>query len=144
MIWLLNVNSNQCRIYHYQKHPAQITLIKELSNPLAKHRAGDDITTDRPGHYQSRGTIHGALSPRTDPKENEVNHFARDVAHELNHGRNTNSFKEIILIAPPHMLGLLNQHTDTHVKKMVASSIHSDLIHLKDHELLDFIKNYEK
>lgn len=144
MIWLININSNQCRIYDYQKKPPQITLIKELSNPLAKHNAGEDITTDRPGHYQSRGTVHGAFSPRTDPKENEVIHFAREVADELNNGRNNNLYKEIILIAPSHMIGILNQHTDSHVKKLVTNSIHNDLIHLKDHELLDFIKNYGK
>lgn len=144
MIWLINVNSNQCRIYDYQKKPPEITLIKELSNPAAKRDTNSDVTTDRPGHYQTRGSVHGAFSPRTDPKENETTHFARDIVKELDHGRNNNLYNEVILIAPPHMMGILNQHTDTHVKKLITNSIQNDLIHLKDHELLDFIKNYGK
>ena len=144
MIWLININSSQCRIYDYQKKPAQITLIKEFSNAAARHKASDGLTSDKPGRYQSMGTRGGAYSPHTDPKENEVDHFARDVAKELDHGRNTNLYKEIILIAPPHMLGLLNLHTDKHVKELVIDSIHNDLIYMKDHELLDFLKNHGK
>lgn len=144
MIWLININTNQCRIYDYQKNPPKITLIKELSNSAARLKAGDDITTERPGHYKTRGTAGGAYSPRTDPKENEVIHFARDVAKELDHARNNNLYKEIILIAPPHVLGLLNLHTDKHVKDLIVSHIQKDLLHLKDHELLDFIKNQNK
>jgi protein required for attachment to host cells len=144
MIWLINANTNQCRIYDYQKKPAQITLIKELSNPAARLKASVDLTSDKPGHYQGMGSVRGAYSPHTDPKENEIDHFARDVARELDHGRNTNLYKEIILIAPPHMIGLLNLHTDKHVKELVIDSIHNDLIYMKDHELLDFIKNHGK
>jgi protein required for attachment to host cells len=144
MIWIVNVNSNLCRIYDYQKSPAQVTLIKEINHPENKLKAGDLLTSDKPGHYKSRDSVHGAYQQRTDPKEVEIDHFAREVARELDHGRNKQLYEQVIVIAPPHISGLLMQHTDKHVKDLIYKNIHKDILHMKDHELLDFLKTHAK
>lgn len=139
MILVVNTNTNDCKIYHYDKHPAQLTLIKEISHPDNKLKNGD-LTSDREGHYRVAQSGGGAYSPRTDAKEVEIINFSREIAHDLNHRRNGNGFERLILIAPPHMHGLISQHLNKHVMDLVSNRIQKDLIYMKQHELLDFLQ----
>ena len=141
MIWVVNTNSNMCHIYTYQKSPAELTLLKELNHPENRLKKSDFLTSDKPGHYQSDPShAGGSYSQRTDPKEVAVDDFAREIARELNHGRTTHAYENLILITPPHMHGLLLQHLDKHVKELVTHTIQKDLQHLTDKELLTILK----
>ena len=139
MILVINANTNDCKIYHYDKHPAQLKLLKEISHPANKLK-NRDLTSDRPGHYQGGESARGSYSPHMEEKENEINNFSREIARELNQRRNENDYKTLIVIAPPHMYGLLVQHLNKHVKNMVTHDIQKDLIHYTERELLDFLK----
>ena len=139
MILVVTANSNDCRIYHYDRHPAKLPLLSEISHPENKLNTGD-LTADRAGHYQAGATSgRGAYSPRMDAKEIEVENFSREIANVLNKERNGNEYKKLILIAPSHMSGLLNQHLDKHVKELIVNQIQKDLQHLKAHELLEYL-----
>jgi protein required for attachment to host cells len=142
MIWIVNLNSNLCTIYHYKKATAQVSLIKKIQHPELREKSGDSLTSDKPGHFQARDMAHGTYAPRTDPKQAAVDSFAREVANELNHGRNTNQYEHLILIAPAHMSGVLLQHTDKHVKEMIRNHIHKDILFKSDAEVLDFVKTH--
>ena len=139
--WVVTTDSNTCRIYQYNKKPTQLTLLKELKHPENKLR-DIDLTSDKPGHYKSSNATHGAYSQPTDPKEIKIDDFSREIAKELDHGRNTNAYKNLIIIAPPHMHGLLFQHINKHVKNLVAHKIEKDLMRMPDHELLEFLKTH--
>ncbi len=141
MICVINTNSNTCRIYHYQKHPAQLTLLKEIIHPESKLKKSDYLTSDKPGQYRTDVTSGGgAYSQRTDPKEVEIDAFSREIAKEIDLGRTKNTFEKLILIAPPHMTGCLFQHLNKHAKELIINNIQKDLQHLKDHELLNYLK----
>ncbi len=136
--WVINTNSNTCRIYQYHR-PDQLTLLKELSHPENKLR-DIDLTSDKPGHYKTGSTTHGAYAQASDPKEIKIDEFSREIAKELDHGRNTQAYKKLIIIAPPHMNGLLNQHINKHVKELVVHVFEKDLIKLPDRELLAYLQ----
>lgn len=138
---VINTNSNTCRIYHYDKHPAQLTLLKEISHPENKLKSGA-ITSDRPGHYQAGESARGAYSPHMEAKETEIDNFSREIARELNQERVSHEYDELIIIAPPHMNGLLFKHINKHVKNLVINNIKNDLLHLSDNELLNFLQSH--
>src|SRR5579862_2916652 len=138
---VVNTNSNICRIYHYNKHPAQLTLLKEINHPENKLKSGD-LTSDRPGHYQGNKSSRGAYSPSMKAKDVEIENFSREIAKELNQERNKNEYDELIVIAPPHMIGLLNQHINKHVANLVINKIEKNLLHLSEHELLEFLHTH--
>jgi protein required for attachment to host cells len=144
MIWVINSNSNLCRIYDYHKVPAQLTLLKELSHPEARAKNSDYLTSDKPGTYIASDTAHGSYSPHTDPKTVEVEKFSREIALELNHGRKVNSFEKLIIITTPHMSGLLLNQLDKQVKKRVTHKFQKDLLHLSEKELLLYLKENAK
>jgi protein required for attachment to host cells len=138
MIWVINSNSNTCRIYKYNKSKAQLDLVKELMQPENRLH-NSDLTSDRPGRYQS-GDVHGAYAPASDPKKVKIDDFLRDVARELNEQRVKQNFEKLILIAPSHQNGILMSHMDKHVKNMIISNIQKDLLHLNDRELLSVLE----
>lgn len=144
MIWVINSNSNTCRIYQYNKAQAKLDLLKQIQHPENKlHNI--DLTTDRPGKYKSSSGAHGAYEPPANTKEVQIDNFMRDIARELNQERNKKSYEKLILIVPSHMNGLLMQHMDKHVKDLVISNIQKDLLHLNDKDLLtvlDSTPNY--
>ncbi len=138
MIWVINSNSNTCRIYEYNKHKSSLGLLKEIMHPENRlHNV--DLSSDRAGSYRANDSAHGSFSPHTDPKENQVDHFMRDLARELNAERNKNSYEKLILISPSHTNGLLMQHIDKHVKDMIISNIQKDLLHLNERDLLSVL-----
>ncbi|MDR3492119.1 MAG: host attachment protein [Gammaproteobacteria bacterium] len=139
MIWVINTNSNVCHFYEYHKKPSQLKLLKKIVHPENKLKTSEYLTSDRPGHYQTDGSVHGAYSPHTDPKEVSIDSFSREIAKELNHGRTSNSYNNLIIITTPHMDGLIHQHLDKHVNDLVTHNIHKDLMHLTDAQLLDFL-----
>src|SRR5271154_5112762 len=106
MTWLVTANTNNCRIFNYEKKLKKLTLIKELNHPESRLK-GIDLTSDKPGHYRSDGSAHGAYSPHEEAKENEVIFFSHQIVKELDAARKTNQFKELILAVPPHMNGLI-------------------------------------
>ena len=140
MIWVVNTNSNTCHIYNYQKSPEQLSLLKEINHPENKLKTGDYFTSDKPGHYQTSSTTHGAFAPHTDPKEAAIDAFSREIAKELNHGRKINSYNKLILISAPHMNGLVHHHLDKHVKDILTHNIEKDFLNLTDQELIVFLR----
>ncbi len=145
MIWVVNTNSNKCHIYHYQKSPALLTLVKEIAHPENRLKKSDYLTSDKPGRYLSDTSgAGGSFGQRTDPKEIAIDDFSREIAHELNHGRSTHAYEKLIIITPPHMNGLLFHHLDKHVKNLIVNTIQKDLQHLTEAELLTLLKTEAK
>ncbi len=141
MIWLMTTNSNICRIYEYNMHPAaSLTLVTEINHPENKMKKGDFFTSDKPGHYHTNVAAHGTYSSPTDPKEVEFENFAREIAAALDKGRNTQAYKTLIVVAAPHMYGLLSKHLNKQVKDFMKNTIQKDVVQLSQHELLKFLE----
>lgn len=138
MFWIVNCNTSTCRIFAYQK-PDQITLVKEIDHPENKLK-NSELTSDKPGRYQAGSSAHGAYSPDTDPKQVKIMEFLREVARELDYGRNQQAYHNLIIIASPQTSGLLTLQLNKHVNDLISNHIHKDMIHLTDRELLHFVK----
>lgn len=140
MIWVINSNSNICRIYEYNQQEKKLPLIKEIKHPENRLKTSE-IISDKQGHYKSNSG-YGSYTQTSDPKEVQIDHFYREIAEELNQGRNNENYDQLIIISPPHLIGLLFQHLDKNVKKMILNNIQKDLLHLSDQELLDFVRTH--
>ncbi|MDX1901103.1 MAG: host attachment protein [Gammaproteobacteria bacterium] len=143
MLWVISTDSNTCRIYSYKKSPAELIMLKEILHPENKLRK-QDLVSDKPGHFKTKGPSHGAFIPSSDPKEVKIDTFSRQIAEELDKGRVNQSYKQFILIAPPHVNGLLNQHFNKHVKSLLYKAIQKDVLHLSQQELLTFLSEHAK
>lgn len=142
MLWIVAANTNNCRIYHYQKHLKKLTLIKELDQPENRLK-NRDMTTERPGHYnKSRDGVRGSYEPTTDAKENAIDHFAKVIAKTLNSAKQDRIYEKLILISDAHMIGLLKQCLDKNVHSILTQTIIKDLQAFSEKELLDYLTEH--
>ena len=49
MKWIMLANSNDCRIYEYDKHDKHLALLEEISHPEHRLKGSDYWTSDGPG-----------------------------------------------------------------------------------------------
>lgn len=143
--WVINTNTNTCHIYDYEKkNKGHLNLIKEIDHPENKLR-DVDLISSRPGRqYRSGSTTYNrdTYSQRTDPKEHAIDMFAREIATTLKKGREQAAYEELIVIAEPHMNGLLFKHLDEPTREGVRNKILKDVMFLKPHELLKFLQKH--
>lgn len=142
MHWVVNCNTTICRIYEYDK-PDHFILVKKIDHPETRLK-NSDLTSDRPGHYQTGSSARGAYSPDTDPKTIKIVEFLKEVAKELDKGRNDRAYHHLIIVASSQTSGILNQQLNKHVNNLISNHIHKDMIHLTDQEFLRFIKENAK
>lgn len=134
--WVVVADSSSCKIYEYHFCPEKIKLIKEINHP--ENQLKDiDIAMDKQGSYRCNAGAGNFAS--SDPKKNNINAFSREIANCLDSDRKNRGFEHFILISPPHMCGLINQHLNKHVKKMLDLNIGKDLLKYNERQLLNFI-----
>lgn len=132
--WFLVANASHAKLYATTGSKKTLALIKDLDHPESRQKNAE-LVTDRPGHMQSSGNGHGARQPQTSPKEHEADRFAQELARELNHGRSTNQFERIVLVAPSAFMGLINGKIDKHTAGLVVDRLEKDYTQASDKEL---------
>jgi len=128
-----------CRIYDYEKNAHQVTFLKEITHPESRLKSSE-LASDKPGHYQAGTSGHGSFVPHSDPKEVTIDQFAHQLAKELDHARTVHAYDKLILIAPPRMEGLLQQHLNKHVKDSIAAVIQKDFHDITEKEILALVQ----
>lgn len=95
------------------------------------------LTTDQPGRTQgsAAGGARSAMQSKTSPKEVEFEHCAYELAQVLHNGHGQQAYARLVLVAPPHLLGLLRKTLNHTVSKRVAETVDKDYLHLSDQKL---------
>ena len=140
MNWIVTTNTNDCRIYQCDEKQKRLTLMEEINHPQNREKASIHLTTDKPGHYQA-GSVHGAYAPHSDPKAVQIDDFAHLIANTLNEARNKNVYSKLMIITPAHMSGLIAQHLNKHVAALITHTIHKDVMHLNEQELIGLLNS---
>ena len=95
--------------------------------------------TDAPGRAMSSvAGVRSAVEP-TDWHEIEAHRFAASMADQINEAVRTGSCKEIVLVAPPKVLGDLRQKLSAEAQKHVKGEIAKDLTHHRIGEIEEIL-----
>lgn len=138
--WILVANASTARLYANHGAKKGMQLVKELSHPESRAKASN-LVADRPGHNPGSGNGHGSFVPATDPKQNEAERFAQELAREMDQGRTANSYQRAILVAAPAFMGLLKGNLDHQVSKLVSESVEKDYTKATEKELSGHLEN---
>lgn len=130
--WILVANASLARFYANSGPNKGLALVKEIRHPESRQK-NSDLVTDRSGSMA--GTGRGAMAPHTLPKEHQARVFAQELARELNEGRNGNRYKRAILVAPPAMMGLLNDSLDSATSTMVTDRFEKDYTKVSEKQI---------
>lgn len=148
--WILVCDASRARIFATEGREGEWLLLRELSHP--RSRAHDaDLTTDRFGMTQHGGRARAgfrgerstrAYEPSTYPKETEAQHFAQILAGALDEGRVRGAFERLVLVAPPHFLGLLRAELSDPLEKTVVASLDKDYTQEQARALPERLEEY--
>jgi protein required for attachment to host cells len=138
--WVLVADSSRGRLFSAPEHRKPWTLIKEFTHAASRQTAGS-LTSDQPGRTQSSasGGAHSAMESKTSPKEVEFIHFAHELAGVLHDGHGQQSYTRIVLVAPPHFLGLLRKSINPTVSKLIGATLDKDYMHLSQDDLHEHV-----
>lgn len=143
MKWIMVANSNDCKIFKYDRNIHKISFVAEISHPENRLRE-QDLVADSYGVYQNIGMRRGSYEPETTHTQLAMDKFAREMANRLNYARMKHLYDDLILLMPSTMGGMLFKHLNKQVLGMVRKVIQKNLINLSEHELKDYLADHLK
>lgn len=126
-IWIFVGDAGRAVLYSTEQRGDDWRIIDSYDHPESRMKSSD-LSPTEPGHSlkSKGGTQHSVMQSSTSPKEAEKEHFAQQLADILNEGARKQSFDGLVLVAPPHFAGLLQQHLSADAKKRIKATVHKD------------------
>ncbi len=138
MKWIMVANSNDCRIYGYDRHIKELNLIEQIKHPENKLK-NHDLVTDRPGHYKVLGGGRGSYEHENTTHDIAIENFVKEIAARLNAGRNHHDYDSLVLLVPPVIEGLLMKYLKKPNLGFIQQVIQKNLMHLSEHQLKQYL-----
>lgn len=102
----------------------------------AAHHRSAALGTDRPGaSFHTGATAHSAETPRHNLHALEKERFAQFVAAQLGAAGARDSFDDLVIAAPPHILSAIRKELDAAIDAKVVGAIGKDLTKTPDDKL---------
>lgn len=137
--WVLVGDGSRARLFKVSA-PRDWELIRELEHPETRAKARD-LVTDRQGRVKQSASPMGPAMQLTKPLHAiESERFAHSVAKVLESGLADNAYDRVVLVAPPHFLGLLRATIAPTVAKRVELTLDKDYTALRADELAERIR----
>lgn len=136
--WLVTANASMARIYKLCSKQT-LTEIAILENPASRYY-DKDLVSDKPGRInESSSVTRHAMEPKTTPKENEFQYFAKSLADHLESACNNKEFEKLYIAASPNLLGLLRRALHPNTAKHIHGEVDKDLTQMKPDEIINHI-----
>jgi protein required for attachment to host cells len=133
--WIVVSNASRARVFSVNGATPAWTLVRELEHPASRAK-GSELTPTEPGRMkQSAGQGRPAMEAGTPPKEVEAEHFAQELAHLLDKEYDHQAYSQLLLVAPPHFLGLLRKRLNAKLTKHLLASVDKDLTAIEARDL---------
>jgi protein required for attachment to host cells len=136
--WILVANASQARLYANHGVKKGLSLVKEFTHPESREKASELASDQKSSFGQGNGK--GSFV-EIDPKENEMEHFALELAKELEDGRTHNHYTRLVLVSSPHFLGLLKARLTPHVRDLVSDTVEKDYVRASEKELAGHLES---
>lgn len=132
--WVLVANSARARLYENTGIGKGLKLLSEFDHPESRMK-GSELVSDRAGYVPGVGNGHASRQQATDPKQNEAEHFALEIARTLEHGRGQNQYERLILVAGSPFLGILKARLSDQVSTLTTDTVDKDYTSATDREI---------
>ena len=113
-----------------EKFP-NLTVFRELEH---ENPATRDQAADRPGRLNDSSSHRSAVQ-ETDWHRVEKERFAKDIAERLYKTAHKNGFDELVLVAPPAVLGAMRKELHKEVQDKIVGELDKDLTKHPVHEI---------
>jgi protein required for attachment to host cells len=145
--WCLVCDASRAHLFRETTPRRTFEPIESFEHPESRLKVRE-LMTDAPGRKpvggsrgNSQGTrpggFHGrpVAEPDTDPKLVEAQKFARDLVATLEKGFDDHAYDALVIVAPPHFLGMLRAMLSDRVVRKIAGTIDKDFAALDAREI---------
>ena len=125
--WVLVGDGRRALLLYNHGDPDLLDL-RVIDSRVEENPSAHDQGSDAPGRLASRG---GPISSVeiTDWHEVEKEHFAREMAERINKAALSGEMKEIVIVAPPKVLGEIRKDLSAAARAKVKGELDRDLTH---------------
>jgi protein required for attachment to host cells len=140
--WVLVADASRARLLEHDRARQSLELLFDEDRPELRDR---ELMrdSDRPGRtHESYGSTRHGLQPHTSSDQVIRQRFARELVERLQLGANEQRFSNLLLVAPPAMLGALRHHLDDALRERVIAELDRDLTKISIHELPEHLSEW--
>jgi protein required for attachment to host cells len=140
-IWTVVADASRARIFQGGEPGNALREIITLAHPESRLHEGD-LVSDRSGHDMDSTTGGHGVGRGHEHKDDEANHFAKEVCQRLEQGQNEGSYSKLYVIAAPAFLGLLRQHMAKPVQGLISDEIAKELTTADDAQIREHLPEH--
>jgi protein required for attachment to host cells len=144
--WVLLADASRARVLRAPERAVDgmHAPIETIFEAGAEHLRLGDIMADAPGRsFQSVGTSRSAMEYHSDPVRDETRRFAFSLLSDLETRFAAGEFEQLVICAPPRMLGALRDAMPDRIAAAVRSEIAKDFTKLPERELRRLLERLE-
>ena len=139
--WYVVTDGGRARILHKRDAQDAFDTHREFVSADI-HRHTHELGTERPGRtHESANSARHALQPRQDLHRADKRNFVYEVARALNEANTRDEFDRLVLVAPAHALGELNDALDAPTQRKIAAQLQKDLTNVPNADLAKHFTN---
>jgi protein required for attachment to host cells len=141
-VWVLVCDAAKARVFEIRHgdptwHAVELVLHERSRSKASELVGGPSGTRSSEG----RSVHHNALAPASSPKEVEKEGFAHTLATTLDQAMRSARFRQWVLVAPPHFLGLMREELTSELEKHLLTTVDKDYKDLTVHELSERLRD---
>lgn len=138
--WILIAHRGGAKIIEHKTPELTLKLTAEIDHAEGRLQERE-INSDKPGRsFSSFDSQKHSVSNEESGKEHIKKQFARSLIERLEKHAHLKDFEHLILVAEPHLLGLLREQLTPTLKKTLKDSLDKDLAHTTMQELPDHLR----
>jgi protein required for attachment to host cells len=123
--WVL-IGDGRHALFLYNHGDPDLLDLRVIEARVEENHADHDLGSDAPGRYAARGGPRSAVE-NTDWHELEKEHFAKEIADRINKAAASGEMKEIVIVAPPRVLGEIRKELSPKAQAAVKGELDRDL-----------------
>jgi protein required for attachment to host cells len=141
--WILIADLGRARLFeHRRRSERTLEPIFEDDRPEFRDRE-QRRTSDRPGRvHESHEAARHAAEPHTSNEERARDRYARELIDRLHAEAAQRRFHNLVLVAPPAMLGTLRKLLGDELGGRVVGSLAKDLAGMPEHDLPEHLHEW--
>jgi protein required for attachment to host cells len=137
-LWTVVSDVSRARIFSTELREDDWSLVEEFEHPEGRELSREISPSGPPGRMQQDSATGGrrtAMQPRTSPKEAWAERFAQHLGKYLDAAIAKRQVDYLVLVAPPHFLGILKGSLGRQAAKHLRATVDKDLSTLDAAEL---------
>jgi protein required for attachment to host cells len=139
--WILIADASRARILKNDGPGLGLDAVEDMVFE-GENRRVQDILADKPGRsFDSAGGGRHAMEYKSDAKHEDERAFADLLVSVLQEAQGRKHYDQLILIAPPKMLGDLRAALPEALKAVTCAEINKDLTQIPNGEMADHLKD---